>query len=70
MQFHFRMVDPLVSDFLREYLISSGATFYDFYRFFLHSERGLGKADGANSSRYGRFGHRTPDRSHEYGAIG
>ena len=33
MQFHFRMVDPLVGDFLREYLISSGATFYDFYRF-------------------------------------
>jgi len=33
MQFHFRMVDPLVNDFLREYQMSSGVTFYDFYRF-------------------------------------
>ena len=33
MQFHFRMVDPLLSDFLREYLISSEISFYDFYTF-------------------------------------
>ena len=33
MQFHFRVVDPLVDGFLREYQLSSGVTFYDFYRF-------------------------------------
>jgi len=33
MKLHFRMVDPLAEDFVREFLLASTVTFYDFYRF-------------------------------------
>lgn len=33
MKLHFRMVDPLAENFVREYLLAPTVTFYDFYRF-------------------------------------
>ncbi len=33
MKLHFRMVDPLAEDFVREFLLAPTVTFYDFYRF-------------------------------------